>query len=327
MAHTGEVLENFRLRVFREVATRGSFRRAAEVLYVTQPAVTQQIKALETELRQRLFDRGGGQVRLTDAGRTLLTFAERSGALLRQAEESVAAVEGRVQGTLLVAASTTIAQYLLPRLLASFAARHPEVALQLESANTERVVERVAAGGAALGLIEGPAHRSDLLIEPWIQDELVLVVPGDHAWAGRDIAPAELRSAGLLMREQGSGTRAVLEAALAGAGMPVETLRISMELGSTEALLACVEAGLGVGFASRFALRRQRKLGTLAIAKLAGVTVSRELKLLRQRGPDGGGPAPAFYDHLLLYAQRREERRANRGRQADAAQPAETAQD
>lgn len=309
LPHTGQVLENFRLRVFREVAARQSFRRAAEVLYITQPAVTQQIKALEEELQQRLFDRSGGRVRLTSAGTLLLGFAERSGALLHGAEEAVAALEGRVQGTLTVAASTTVAQYLLPRLLATFARQHPEVALQLESANTEQVVARVAEGGAMLGLIEGPAHRPDLLVEPWVRDELVLVVPAGHPWAGREIAPFELRSAPLLLREQGSGSRAVVEAALATVSLPVDTLRIAMELGSTEALLACVEAGLGVGFASRFALRRQRRLGTLAISRLADVRIAREFRLLRLRGPKSHGPAAAFRDHLLLYAQRRAARR------------------
>lgn len=306
--HTDPMLENFRLRVFREVAQRQSFRRAAEVLYITQPAVTQQIKALESDLQQRLFDRSGGRVRLTEAGQQLLSYAQRSHALLDEAQERVAAVGGRMRGTLVIAASTTVAQYLLPRLMASFAQEHPEVGLQLESSNTERVVEHVAAGEAALGLIEGPAHRPDLLLEPWIEDELVLVVPAAHPWAGRAVSPAELRSAMLLLREQGSGTRAVLEAALAEAGLRLDTLQVGMELGSTETLLACIEAGLGVGFASRFALRRQRRLRTLAVARLQGVRVTRQLSLLRQRGPEVPSPASAFADHLRMYARQRADR-------------------
>ncbi len=307
-AHTGHVLENFRLRVFREVARHRSFRRAAEVLYISQPAVTQQVKALEEELGQRLLDRSGGRVSLTSAGTTLLQFAEQSQAVLREGEDALAGMQGRLHGTLLIAASTTVAQYILPRLLASFARQYPEVALQMESANTERVVQRMVDAEAALGLIEGPAHRPDLVSEAWISDELVLAVPATHAWAGLEIAPAALLRAPLLMREQGSGTRAVLEAALRGAGVPPEQLRVSMELGSTEALLACVEAGLGVGFASRFALRRQRALRTLAIARLRGLRVRRELRLLRQRGPSPGGAVDAFYDHLRAYARRRSER-------------------
>ena len=299
------MLENSRWRVLREVARRRSYRRAAEVLYLTQPAITQNIKALEAELGRRLFDREGGRVGLTLAGEVLLEVAERSEEVLREAETRLAALEGRVEGQLAIAASTTIAQYVLPRLLGSFAKRYPGVTLQLESSNTEVVVERVAVGGAALGLIEGPAHRPDLQLERWMTDELVAVVPARHAWAGREIPPAALREATLLMREQGSGSRAVLEAALRAAGVPLETLRVGMELGSTEALLACVEAGLGVGFASRFALRRQRRLGTLATVRLTGVRVRRELRLLCRRGPPGGGPVEAFAEHLRLYAMRR----------------------
>ena len=154
------MLENFRLRVFREVANQASFRRAAEVLYITQPAVTQQIKALEEELGSRLFDRSGGKVRLTAAGEVLLRHAGEAEATLSRAVEEIGSLGGEVRGALRIAASTTIAQYVLPRLLAEFARQHPGVRLELESANTQRVVEAVASGEAPIGLIEeiGRAH-------------------------------------------------------------------------------------------------------------------------------------------------------------------------
>ncbi len=310
--HTGStMLENFRLRVFREVARQHNFRRAAEVLFISQPAVTQQIKALEQELGHKLLDRSGGTVRLTAAGETLLRFANESELLLTQAAEALSALDGEVRGTLRLAASTTIAQYLLPHLLASFGRQNPGVALELESANTVGVVARVAEGSVALGLIEGPAHRADLLMEPWINDELVLVVPRGHAWAGRIIGLTSLREVPLLLREHGSGTRAVLEAALRDAGLPLDLLRVSMLLGSTEALLACVEAGLGVGFASRFALRRQTRLGTLAVVRVRGLRVRRTLHVIRQRGPQTAGVAESFADFLRDYARRRSAKRAS----------------
>ena len=207
------MLENFRLRVFREVANQASFRRAAEVLYITQPAVTQQIKALEEELGSRLFDRSGGKVRLTAAGEVLLRHADEAEATLSRAVEEIGSLEGEVRGALRVAASTTIAQYVLPRLLAEFARQHQGVRLELESANTQRVVEAVASGDAPIGLIEGPAHRQDLVVERWLEDELVLVVPAGHEWADEEIALSTLGSAKLLVRERGSGTREVIEQA------------------------------------------------------------------------------------------------------------------
>jgi DNA-binding transcriptional LysR family regulator len=306
------VLENFRLRVFREVANQASFRRAAEVLYVTQPAVTQQIKALEEELGARLLDRSGGKVRLTAAGEILLRRAAEAEATLSRAIEEIGSLEGEVRGALRVAASTTIAQYVLPRLLAEFTLQHPGARLELESANTQRVVEAVVKGEAPIGLIEGPAHRQELAVERWLEDELVLVVAAGHEWANEEIALSALRSAALLVRERGSGTREVLEQALKRAGAPISKLQVAMELGSTETLLACVEAGLGVGFASRFALERQRALGTLATVKVKGLRVVREFSLVHARGPKTNGVASAFAAYLSAFAVAVEKRRAKR---------------
>jgi DNA-binding transcriptional LysR family regulator len=307
------VLENFRLRVFREVASQASFRRAAEVLYITQPAVTQQIKALEEELGSRLFDRSGGKVRLTAAGEVLLRRAGEAEATLSRAVEEIGSLEGEVRGALRIAASTTIAQYVLPRLLAEFARQHQGVRLELESANTQRVVEAVASGDAPIGLIEGPAHRQELAVERWLEDELMLVVPTGHEWADEEIALSTLGSAKLLVRERGSGTREVIEQALKRAGVPLHR-QIAMELGSTEALLACVEAGLGVGFVSRFALERQRALGTLAPVKVKGLRITREFSMVYPRGPKTNGVAGIFAAHLAAFARAVETRRTNRRR-------------
>jgi DNA-binding transcriptional LysR family regulator len=298
--------------VFREVANQASFRRAAEVLYITQPAVTQQIKALEEELGSRLFDRSGGKVRLTAAGEVLLRHAGEAEATLSRAVEEIGSLEGEVRGALRVAASTTIAQYVLPRLLAEFARQHQGVQLELESANTQRVVEAVANGDAPIGLIEGPAHNQELVVERWLEDELVLVVPAGHEWAEEEIALSALGSAKLLVRERGSGTREVIEQALKRAGAPIQRMQIGMELGSTEALLACIEAGLGVGFASRFSLERQRALGTLAAVKVKGLRIAREFSIVRPRGPKSNGLAEIFAAHLTAFARAVETQRAGR---------------
>jgi LysR family transcriptional regulator, transcriptional activator of the cysJI operon len=297
------MLESFRLRVFREVARHCSFRRAAEALYITQPAVTQHIKALEEETGAALFDRGSGGVQLTEAGRTLLRYAEESQRALNDAAEAVAALRGELRGRLQLAASTTIAQYLLPDVLGKFLSKHPAVDLVLESANTAQVVRSVLDGSAALGLIEGPAHRSQLLVTPWLEDELVLVVPHDHEWASRSVRLQELTEARLLLRESGSGTREVLEDALAEAGAPLTRVHCHMELGSTETLLGCIEAGLGVGFASRFAIRRQLRLGSLSVAKVNGLKVRRPLSIVQMRSPELHGVSAAFAESLLSFGR------------------------
>jgi DNA-binding transcriptional LysR family regulator len=189
------MLENFRLRVFRAVAEQLSFRKAGEVLYLTQPAVTLQVKTLEEELGTKLFDRDQSGVRMTEAGKVLLEYAERLRQVAEEVEQRVAALKGAVAGQLVVGASTTIAQYVLPLLLAEFSRIHPAVQLQVFSANTEHIAEDVANGRFGLGLIEGPPLRRDLKIEQWFEDELVLAVPLGHEWAGLVTYPEHLLQA------------------------------------------------------------------------------------------------------------------------------------
>jgi DNA-binding transcriptional LysR family regulator len=299
------MFENYRLTVFRAVAAERSFRRAAEQLYLTQPAVTQQIKALEELVGLPLFDRSGREVTLTAAGSILLKYAQQSGALLEQAGAELAALKGQVSGTLRIAASTTIAQYILPPLLGAFLRLHPAVHVELDSSNTESVADAIATGRASLGLVEGPPHAGQLRSEIWLEDELVLLVPPSHEWAGqRSIPLQQIAAAPLLMRERGSGTREVIETTLEAAGLPARNLHIAMELNSTEAILGCIESGVGVGFVSRTAIHRQLSLGTLVIVAVAGLAIPRDLLLLLPTGPEPTGAAAAMLELLRQHRMR-----------------------
>ena len=183
-------MENFRLRVFRAVAEEMSFRKAAEVLHLSQPAVSQQIRALEEEAGVRLFDRAGGeghgsQISLTEAGRVLLGYATTAAETMAEAQRALAALNDEVVGELRLGASTTVAQYVLPRILGAFLRQYPQVKLSLVSGNTERIVEAVAEERVELGIIEGPAMRRDVKTERMVRDEMVLIVSPNHAWAKR----------------------------------------------------------------------------------------------------------------------------------------------
>ena len=205
-------LENFRLVVFRKVAEQRSFRKAAEELYLTQPAVSLQIKALEEDLGIQLFDRSGAHIELSPAGKVLLACAGQVSSLLVQAEQDIAALSGDQGGELALGASTTIAQYVLPRLLGEFCREHPRVRPTMISGNTEQVVDALEKQRIVLGFIEGPVRRRDVKTEPFLRDELILIVPAAHEWAERaTIASAEIGTIPLLMRERGSGTRLVIE--------------------------------------------------------------------------------------------------------------------
>jgi DNA-binding transcriptional LysR family regulator len=293
------MLENFRLRVFRAVAQHLNFSRAAEELLLTQPAVTQQIKALEEELGVALFDRGGGHIALTPGGCALLPFAESMRSLADEAVAAVAGAYGEQGGELAVGASQTIAQYLLPRWIAEFAQANLRVRVTARTGNTDEILQALVKGEIDLALIEGPEQRKDLRIEPFMEDRMILVVPAGHEWAGETIGIEALAGEPMLMREFGSGSRRVVEQALAAAGVRIRALHICMEFDSTEGLLSGVEAGLGVTFVSRWAVRNQLALGTLKTVRVRGLKLERSFSLAFAAGPEPGGAAGAFRSLLL----------------------------
>lgn len=279
-----------------------NFSRAAEELLLTQPAVTQQIKALEDEFGVPLFDRSGGRIALTPAGELLRPYAEQLKAISDEAYEIVTSASGNHAGMLSLGASQTIGQYVLPNLVAAFLRENPRVAITAVSGNTDEMLDTLVAHRIQLALIEGPALRKDIHVEPFMGDEMVLVVPAGHEWAHREVGVEGLKDAPLLMREFGSGSRRVIEAALAKAGLKKKDLRTTMELDSTEGLLSAVEAGLGVTFVSRWAVRNQLAIGTLRLAWVRGVQLSRMFSLAYPAGPVPAGNAGAFRRFILSHS-------------------------
>jgi DNA-binding transcriptional LysR family regulator len=296
------MIDNFRIRVFRAVAHHLNFSRAAEELLLTQPAVTQQIKALEDEFGVPLFDRGGGHISLTPGGAALLPFAEKMKDLSDQAIAAVAGAYGQQAGELHLGASQTIGQYLLPNLIAGFLSTNPKVRVTARSGNTDAMLEALLAREIQLALIEGPEQRKDLHIEPFMEDHMVLVVASSHDWADNTVELAQLKEQPLLVREFGSGSRRVVEHALTAAGLKTKDLKISMELDSTEGLLSAVEAGLGVTFVSRWAVRNQLSLGTLKLARVRGLKLSRRFSMAYPTGPEPTGSVGVFRNFLLSRA-------------------------
>jgi LysR family transcriptional regulator, transcriptional activator of the cysJI operon len=285
-------LENFRLKVFRAVSEHLNFRKAAEQLFLTQPAVTLQIKALENDLGTRLFDRTGGKITLTQQGLLLLDYAKKLASLAVEAERDLGCSEGGVSGELVLGASTTISQYVLPRLLGAFQNEYPKIHFLLRSGNTSDVVRSLTNGKVALGLIEGPARERGVRTEPFMEDELVLITPPSSD--SDRLAPSQFLAASLLMREQGSGSRHVVELALEKAGFKLKAFKKVMELDSTEAIKSAVEVGLGVGFVSRWAIAKELELGTLKVAEVKGVRATRHFTLISRTGPQLQGAAGAL---------------------------------
>jgi DNA-binding transcriptional LysR family regulator len=285
-------LENFRLKVFRTVAEHLNFRKAAEHLFLTQPAVTLQIKALEDDLGVRLFDRAANSVSLTPQGTLLLGYATKIATLVSEAEQELGAEDGKVSGELSLGVSTTIAQYVLPRLLGAFLDEHPRVQFSLHSGNTDEVVHLLLESKLSIGLIEGPARDRGIRAEHFMQDELVLITP--PAFESNRLSRDQLLASSLLMREHGSGSRHVVETALEKAGLRLKTFKKVMDLDSTETIKSAVEAGLGIGFVSRWAISKELELGALKIAEVTGLRIVRHFSLVSRTGPKPQGPAGAF---------------------------------
>jgi DNA-binding transcriptional LysR family regulator len=258
-----------RLQVFYTVARQLSFTKAADILYMTQPAVTFQVKQLEEHFNTRLFERSHGRIALTVAGDLVMGYAERILALSAEMEARVGELTGMVTGPLMIGASTTIAEYQLPRILGEFKERFPQVQARLTVANSETVAAKVADHSLDVGLVEAPTHLPRLTTLACCEDELVMVCSPHHAMASRNgVTAKEIADHPYVTREHGSGTREVVDDFFKGSGVDPDDLRIEMELGSPEAIKGAVEAGLGVAILSASTVVKEIQLGTLAAVPL-----------------------------------------------------------
>lgn len=258
-----------RLQVFHAVARHLSFTKAGEALHMTQPAVTFQIKQLEERFNARLFDRGGGRISLTPAGELVLDYAERILGLSNELDIRVAEMTGEMSGSLLVGASTTIAEFMLPPILGEFNVRHPQVRARLTVAHSEAIGNAIAAHTLDIGLIESHANHPSLQSEICGDDELQVVCTPNHPLARRGEVDARgLLAHDFIAREPGSGTREVTDDYLRACGVEPENLRILMELSSPEALKGVVATGLGCSIVSRASFEKERQLGTLIAVPL-----------------------------------------------------------
>lgn len=259
-----------RLQVFHAVAKHLSFTRAAEALFMTQPAVTFQIRQLEDHFGTRLFDRTHGGITLTAEGQVVLDYAERILALSSELDTRVKEMGGQVAGPLLIGASTTVAEYLLPQVLGEFKARYPALVPRLIVANSGAVQSRIEERTLDLGFIEGDSHFPTLISEVCCEDELKVICAPSHPLASqKSVTARALRQHAYVTREPGSGTREVTDHYFEKAGVPADSLSVVMEVGSPEALKGLVATGLGFAIISKAAIVNEIRLGQLVQILLA----------------------------------------------------------
>jgi DNA-binding transcriptional LysR family regulator len=290
-------MDTRQLAAFCAVVERKSFSQAAERLGVTQPAVSLQIRSLEERLGQQLFDRSGRRVEPTEAGLRLYRGAQRLLTLERQVLEDVAGeAEGPLRGQLAIGASTGPGGTVVPVLLCEFAEAHPEVTIDLSIYDTQTVVDRVARRELELGIVGATPRNRSVAYEPFFRDEVVLVCPPGHRFAGQALGLDDLRGEPLIIMQEGAGVRQVIEDELRKAGTRLRDLDVRLELGLQESVKSAVEAGHGVTFISRTAVEPELAAGTLAAARVKGLEPSREISLVRAAGRVATRVADAFVE-------------------------------
>jgi DNA-binding transcriptional LysR family regulator len=258
-----------RLQVFYSVARHLSFTKAAEALHMTQPAVTFQVRQLEEQFNTRLFDRTHNRINLTEAGDRVYHYAKQIFELYARMEGEIRELTGEVSGVVIIGASTTIAEYMLPSLLGAFKRKFPDVIIRLRVSNTDGIVAMVEDNEIDLGVVEAPVPNKSLVVEVCRIDQLVAVLPPEHELAGRASLPvADVLKFPFIAREEGSGTREVTFDYLRGAGLDPADLTVVMELGSPESIKGAIEAGMGISILSRSTIGKELELRTLTCVEL-----------------------------------------------------------
>lgn len=288
-------MDTRQLAAFCAVVERRSFSQAAERLGVTQPAVSLQVRALEKRLGVQLLDRSGRRVEPTEAGSRLYRGAQRLLEIEETLLEEIAAEgQGALEGELAIGASTGPAAIAVPVLLCEFQQANPGVRIRLRVHDTQTVVDLVAGRELELGIVGAARRHRGVRFEPLLRDEVILICPPGHPFAGRTVAVDELRAERLIVMQEGAGVRQVVEDELRRMGTRLRDLDVRLELGLQESVRSAVIAGYGVTFISRTAVETDLAAGTLAEARLEGMDATREISLVRGAGRVSTRVAEAF---------------------------------
>lgn len=291
------------LRILKAIAAEGSFKRAADSLYVSQPAVSLQVQHLERQLDVPLFDRGGRRAQLTEAGQLLLSYGDRILSLCQETCRAIDDLQNLNGGTLIIGASQTTGTYLIPQMIGLFRKKYPEVSVQLHVHSTRRTAWSVANGQVDLAIIGGeiPADLLDSLeITPYAEDELALILPTSHVLAQVGALPIdELYKLQFITLDSQSTIRKAIDRVLLDSGVDPRQLAIAMELNSIEAIKNAVQAGLGAAFLSVTAIEKELQMGALQQVRIDGVVIKRMLLQIRNPNRYRSKATEAFCNEVL----------------------------
>lgn len=296
-------MEDHKLKVFCTVAETKSFSKASEIIHLTQPAVSLQIQALEELYETKLFDRSSSTVSLTRAGGILYRYAKEILSLYAATEKNIGELTGLVKGSISVGASTTIGNHVLPSVLADFRRTHPKIKFHLFVGNTKRIVELLNSGNIDFGIVEGDVARQKLTVEKLLSDELVVIIPALHPWAKKkEISIYDVVKEPFILREEGSGTRQIIEKYFDKHGISIHDMKTSLMLGSTVAIKEAVESGIGISIVSRWAARKESKYGSLKLLSIKEEKLLRDFSLVSQKSAIGSHAVEEFLTYVKGYS-------------------------
>lgn len=295
-------MEDYKLKVFCAVAETKSFSKASEIIHLTQPAVSLQIQALEELYETKLFDRSSTTITLTPAGEILYRYAKEILSLYASAAKDIGELTGLVKGSISIGASTTIGNHVLPTVLAEFRKNYPKIRVRLFVGNTRRIIELLNVTTIDIGIVEGDVTRQKLKVERLIQDELVVIVSPQHPWAKKkEISIFEVTKEPFIIREEGSGTRQIIEKYLDKYGLRIKDLKIAMMLGSTEGIKEAVESGIGISIISRWAARKENRYGALNLLSIKEEKLYRDFSLISSKNAIISHAVSEFLDYIKRY--------------------------
>jgi DNA-binding transcriptional LysR family regulator len=276
---------DFRLKVFYTVAQRLSFTKAASELFITQPAVTKHVKELEQQLNVQLFKRNGNNINLTTAGKILLQYAERIFQTYTELETELAQLSNIEAGTVHIGASTTVAQTILPKLLALFKRTYPAVAFTFAQGNTDYITQQILAEKIDIAIVEGAAHYPQIAYTPFAKDEIVLVTRANNQLSKKtEISPKQLPGIPLVLREAGSGTLDVIFNALTAAQINPKDLNVEIQLESSIAIKQYLLYSETATFLSIQSVVSELKYNELTIIDIKGLQIFRTFEFIHLHG-------------------------------------------
>lgn len=276
---------SFRLKVFQTVALRLNFTKAAEELFITQPAVSKHIRELEQQFKTTLFDRVGSRIKLTSSGDTLLHYTNQLFQVYNNLEFEMNTLSSVNSGQLRIGASTTIAQYVLPQVLAAFHKKYPDIHISLVNQNTEGIEKLLINRSIDIGIVEGQSRSTSIKYAEFLKDEIVLVCSARNTFLKKDpITTKALASLPILLREPGSGSLEVISFALKAAGLSLEDLNVEMQLAGTESIKSYLVNSECFAFLSIHAILDELKNNDLRIVDVKGLNIQRYFYFIQSHG-------------------------------------------